>query len=264
MVVSNQTPCPAPSRVAGVQERSRGPGRVAQTTKTYGHGLHRRWTDGRTTASALARGHLKPYGDRFARPPAQFWANIVAGRDCTREVPEEWWPLGEHHDPDVLARDKTYSRRGGFLPSMTFDPLEFGMPPASLDSIGLVQLLSLLAARDVLRDAGCPDAAWYDPARIGVVLGVCGSNSTALSFGSRLVSPETLEALRVAGVSGRQADEVVRRYLERSPEWTEDSFPRHARQRSASSCRGRAGAGRAPPLDDGSNNIDVRHNFAIT
>ncbi|MFD8980222.1 SDR family NAD(P)-dependent oxidoreductase [Streptomyces sp. NPDC059564] len=155
----------------------------------------------------------------------QFWANIVAGRDCTREVPEEWWSLAEHHDPDVLARDKTYARRGGFLPSMTFDPLEFGMPPASLDSIGLVQLLGLLAARDVLRDAGCPDAAWYDPARTGVVLGVCGSNSTALSLGSRLVTPEIRASLRGAGVSRRQTDEAVRRYLEQSPEWTEDSFP---------------------------------------
>ncbi|MFJ2815220.1 beta-ketoacyl synthase N-terminal-like domain-containing protein [Streptomyces sp. NPDC087294] len=178
---------------------------------------------------ALARTPIAIIGMAGIFPQAldarQFWSNVVTGRDCTTDVPEQWWRAADHHAPDLFARDKTYSRRGGFLPPMTFDPHEFGMPPAAVDSIGLVQLLSLVVARDVLRDAGCPDATWYDPSRTGVVLGVCGANSTLLPLGSRLITPELRRAARAAGLAERQIDTFIERFLDLAPEWTEDSFP---------------------------------------
>ncbi|MEU4351869.1 SDR family NAD(P)-dependent oxidoreductase [Streptomyces sp. NPDC023838] len=155
----------------------------------------------------------------------EFWDNIVSGRDCIDEVPPKWWSPSDHYDPDPFAPDKTYARRGGFLSPTMFDPREFGMPPRTLDSIGLVQLLSLLVARDTLADAGCDDAPWYNPGRTGVVLGVCGGNSTLVPLAARLMVPTSAAILRDLGSSEEVVRRFTRAYLEALPSWTEDSFP---------------------------------------
>ncbi|MEV0374845.1 beta-ketoacyl synthase N-terminal-like domain-containing protein [Streptomyces sp. NPDC050636] len=160
-----------------------------------------------------------------ARDLSEFWDNVVEGRDCTTDVPDAWWKTADHYDPDPFAPDKTYARRGGFLSPAVFDPLEFGMPPNTVDSTGLVQLLSLMVARDVLRDAGCDQAKGYDPARTGVVLGVCGTNSTLIPLAARLLTPAIIEAMRAYGLPEAEAHQAARQYLEALPSWTEDSFP---------------------------------------
>ncbi|MEU6484543.1 SDR family NAD(P)-dependent oxidoreductase [Streptomyces sp. NPDC046887] len=160
-----------------------------------------------------------------AHDAREFWRNIILGRDCITDVPEKAWRIADHYDPDPFAEDKTYARRGGFLPPVVFDPAEFAMPPASLDAIGLVQLLSLRVARDVLADARCDRSAWYDPARTGVILGVCGQNTTMLPLGARLFAPVVRESALSCGLSERDADELVRRVKAAWPSWTEDSFP---------------------------------------
>ncbi len=160
-----------------------------------------------------------------AQDANEFWRNVVSGRDCITDVPESSWRIADHYDPDPRAEDKTYARRGGFLPPTVFDPAEFGMPPATLDSIGLVQLLSLRVAGEVLRDARCDTADWYDPSRTGVVLGVCGQSSTFFPLGTRLVAPHVKRAALSCGLSERDAEEVARRSVSWAPGWTEDSFP---------------------------------------
>ncbi|GGY01236.1 type I polyketide synthase [Streptomyces hiroshimensis] len=155
----------------------------------------------------------------------EFWDNVVAGRDCITDVPPAWWSTEDHYDPDLFAPDKTYARRGGFLSPAVFDPREFGMPPNTVDSTGLVQLLSLMVAKEVLRDAGCEGARWYDPARTGVVLGVCGTNSTLIPLAARLLAPAITDAARRHGVPDAQARQLARTYLDTLPPWTEDSFP---------------------------------------
>jgi acyl transferase domain-containing protein len=110
----------------------------------------------------------------MARNHREYWQNIVDARDCTSEVPESRWRLADYYDPDPGAPDKSYSRRGAFIPDVEFDPLEFGLPPNQLDVTSTMQTLSLGVARDLLHDAGAEGSAWYDPARTGVVLGVTG------------------------------------------------------------------------------------------
>ncbi|QRX96455.1 type I polyketide synthase [Streptomyces noursei] len=160
-----------------------------------------------------------------ARDVQEFWDNIVASRDCSEEVPEAWWSTDDHYDPDPFAEDRTYCRRGAFLAPVVFDPREFGMPPNSVDSVGLVQLLSLMVAKEVLADAARGRRDWLDPERAGVVLGVCGSNSTLIPLASRLLAPEMVRTMVAFGIPEEQARRVMRTRLAGLPPWTEDSFP---------------------------------------
>ncbi|MFJ7151585.1 SDR family NAD(P)-dependent oxidoreductase [Streptomyces sp. NPDC100445] len=155
----------------------------------------------------------------------EFWNNVVSARDCSDVVPSAWWDPDQYYDPDPFAEDRTYCRRGGFLTPEVFDPKEFGIPPNTLDSTGLVQLLGLVVAKEALQDAGLGRPDWYEAARTGVVLGVCGTNSTILPLAARLFVPQMAETMRSHGVPEDKVDAIVRSQLAALPKWTEDSFP---------------------------------------
>ena len=85
-----------------------------------------------------------------AEDVATFWANSLNGFDAITEIPADRWDWRLYYDPDPKAPDKVYSKWGGFLPDVPFDPLRYGMPPASLPSIEPAQLLALEVARAAL------------------------------------------------------------------------------------------------------------------
>ncbi|MFI5686990.1 SDR family oxidoreductase [Streptomyces sp. NPDC051636] len=137
-----------------------------------------------------------------------FWANVVAGHDAVTEVPPERWDPAVHH-----AGGRTTSKWGGFLPRIPFDPLRYGIPPASLGSIEPVQLLSLEAARRALEDAGYGDAGReFDRSRTSVVFGA--------EAGSDLSNAATLRAV-LPSYYGTVPDGLE----EQLPRLTEDTFP---------------------------------------
>ena len=84
----------------------------------------------------------------------EFWSNIVEAADCIEDVPASHWRIEDHYDPDPAAPDKTYVKRGGFIPTVDFDPIEFGLPPNQLEVTDVLQLLSLVVAKQTLADAG--------------------------------------------------------------------------------------------------------------
>ncbi|OLR92207.1 type I polyketide synthase [Actinokineospora bangkokensis] len=139
---------------------------------------------------------------------AEFWANVLSGRDSVTEVPATRWDASVYYDPDGDG-ERTPSRWGGFLPEIPFDPLRYGIPPASLAAIEPVQLLALEAARRALVDAGCEGG---DHARTSVVFGA--------EAGSDLSNATTLRTL-LPGYLG----EVPAELDAQLPRLTEDSFP---------------------------------------
>src|ERR1700744_5632309 len=147
----------------------------------------------------------------MARNHREYWQNIVDGTDCISEVPESRWRVSDYYDPNPAAPDKTYSRRGGFIPDVEFSPIEFGLPPNQLDVTSTMQTLSLGVARDLLADAGATGSAWYDPARTGVVLGTSGPVPLMHPLASRLSTPVLKEGVRAVGLSESDADEIADR-----------------------------------------------------
>ncbi|MCK5698141.1 MAG: hypothetical protein KAI02_08265, partial [Gammaproteobacteria bacterium] len=92
-----------------------------------------------------------------SRDLQEFWENIVGKMDCVIDVPADRWEINDLYDADPSAPDKSYSKRGGFIPDIDFDPMEFGLPPNILEVTDSSQLLSLIVARDLIKDCGYID-----------------------------------------------------------------------------------------------------------
>ncbi|WP_018331312.1 type I polyketide synthase [Actinomycetospora chiangmaiensis] len=166
-------------------------------------------------------------GGLFPQAPTarHYWQNIVDGTDCTAEVPADRWRIADHWDPDPAAPDKSYSRRGGFVPDVEFDPLEFGLPPNQLEVTSALQTLSLGVARGTLADAGAPGSGWYDPSRTGCVLGVTGPVPLMHPLAARLSTPVLREVVRSCGLSEDDGRRIADTYAQAFAPWVENSFP---------------------------------------
>lgn len=135
---------------------------------------------------------------------------MLAGEDAVTEVPATRWDAELYHDPRG-AGEKTPSRWGGFLPEIPFEPLRYGIPPASLPAIEPVQLLALEAARRALEDSGYGSRS-FDRTRASVVFGAEAGSDLSNAMTLRSVLPAYLGSLPPA------LDEQL-------PKLTEDSFP---------------------------------------
>lgn len=115
----------------------------------------------------------------------EYWRNIVLGKDCITEVPDSRWNKDLYYDSNSTDTDKVVSKWGGFIPSIDFDPLEFGITPQSLASIEPTQLLSLLVAKQALTDAGYENLSEIDLENTSVIFGAEGATELAASYGFR-------------------------------------------------------------------------------
>ncbi len=156
---------------------------------------------------------------------SSYWANIRQGLDLIEEVPDRYWSPDDYHDPHQSSPDRTYGRRGGFLTPVPFRPLEFGIAPRDLEATDTSQLLSLVAARQALLDAGYDPKRTFDRSRASVILGVTGALELVIPLGARLGHPHWWKALRESGVAEETAAEVVRRISDSYVSWQENSFP---------------------------------------
>jgi acyl transferase domain-containing protein/NAD(P)H-dependent flavin oxidoreductase YrpB (nitropropane dioxygenase family)/NADP-dependent 3-hydroxy acid dehydrogenase YdfG len=133
-----------------------------------------------------------------------FWSNILRGIDAVTDVPADRW------DSDRYA-DASASRWGGFLPPLAFDPLSYGIPPASMGSIDPAQLVSLETARRALADAGYADRE-FDREHTSVIFGAEAGGDLANAAAFRSLLPTYLER-------------VPEELLAQLPALTEDTFP---------------------------------------
>ncbi|PWV44855.1 type I polyketide synthase [Chitinophaga sp. S165] len=146
-----------------------------------------------------------------ARNIEEFWSNILAGKDCVTEVPDERWNKELYYDGNSPDGNKSPSKWGGFIPKIDFDPVAFGIPPQSLAAIDPTQLLALLVAKQALDNAGYGDGS-HNTEDISVIIGAEGGNDLANNYGFRSLYRQYL------GEMPEELNEVL-------PKLTEDSFP---------------------------------------
>ncbi|WP_026449306.1 type I polyketide synthase [Actinopolyspora mortivallis] len=155
----------------------------------------------------------------------EFWSNVVEAEDCIEDVPASHWRVEDYYDPDPAAPDKTYSKRGGFIPTVPFDPMEFGLPPKTLEVTDVLQLLSLVVAKQTLHDAGAVEMPRQHKDRTGVVLGITGANSLTQPLATRLQTPVLREVVRSCGLDETAAEEIANKFTKAFAPWEENSFP---------------------------------------
>ena len=154
-----------------------------------------------------------------------FWDNIQSKVDSIIDVPPSRWNIDDYYDPDPTVPDKTYCKRGGFIPDIGFNPMEFGLPPNILEITDSSQLLSLVVAKDVLEDAGIDESSTYDRDRIGITLGIGGGQKLSTGLGTRLQYPVLEKVLLKSGMSKGDANQVIDKYKKAFATWEENSFP---------------------------------------
>ncbi|MBD3181837.1 SDR family NAD(P)-dependent oxidoreductase [Candidatus Poribacteria bacterium] len=145
----------------------------------------------------------------------EYWENILDKVNTVQVVPKERWDWELYYDPDPRAKDKVYSKWGCFLDDIHFDPLNYGMPPKTLESIEPLQLLTLEVVRKALKDAGY-DKRPFPRERTSVIIGTGGGGADlAQGYGARSTMPSLF---------GKSYNDVLKHFEDNLPEWTEDSF----------------------------------------
>ena len=156
---------------------------------------------------------------------AGFWRDILAGRDLISEVPSTHWLAEDYYDPDPSAPDKTFCKRGGFLDGVAFDALAWGIPPSILPATDTSQLLALVVAEAVLRDATGSQFETMDRSRISCILGVTSAQELLATLVSRLQRPVWTKSLREHGLPESEVEAICQRIADHYQPWQESSFP---------------------------------------
>ena len=156
----------------------------------------------------------------------EYWGNILAGKDCITDIPDNYWDIADFYDPDPSARDKTYGFKAGVIDPVEFDSVGFGIPPAAMESISVDQLYALVAAKHALLDADLigKKAKPFNRDKTGVIL-AAGIGKNAFSLSRRQDIPRTKKILLNSGVPGPLTERVIRRLRDADLEWTENSEP---------------------------------------
>jgi polyketide-type polyunsaturated fatty acid synthase PfaA len=155
----------------------------------------------------------------------EYWNKIVTKVDCITDVPLSRWNPEEYYDPDPKAADKTYCKKGGFIPNIDFNPIEFGLPPNLLEVTDISQLLSLVVAKEVMEDAGYGSDRNFNREEIGVILGAAVGRQLATSYGNRIEYPVWEKVLKSSGLSDEQTAKIVEKVKLAYVDWQENSFP---------------------------------------
>ncbi len=141
----------------------------------------------------------------------EYWDNILDNVEAITEIPRHRWDWRLYFDADPTAKDKIYSKWGGFLDDLVFDPTQYGMPPRSVSSVDPMQMIALEVAQRTLNDAGYANTS-YDHQRTSVIIGTSG--------GTGDVGTQYCVRAELPRFVGELPDDVA----DQLPEWTEDSF----------------------------------------
>ena len=155
----------------------------------------------------------------------EYWENIIQKVDCITDVLASRWHIDDYYDPDPKAPDKTYCKRGGFLPDIDFNPMKFGLPPNILEVTDISQLLGLVVAKEAIEDAGYGVSRQFNHERTGVVLGVAIGRQLAVPLGARLQDPLWKKVLKNSGLSDEDSQKIIEKIKSGYVQWEENAFP---------------------------------------
>ena len=114
---------------------------------------------------------------------------------------------------------------GGFLHELPFDPVEWGIPPNSLEATDSSQILALLLAKKLIDDFSVSQRKSFNRSRTSVILGVTAAQQLFSTMTSRLQRPAWKSALTDMGFPEDMAEDACDRIASKFPVWQENTFP---------------------------------------
>ncbi|BAZ39250.1 polyketide synthase phosphopantetheine-binding HglE [Calothrix sp. NIES-4101] len=161
-----------------------------------------------------------------ARTLREYWENIINKVDCITDIPDSHWNVDDYYDPNPRTQeDKTYCKRGGFIPYVDFNPMEFGLPPNILEVTDVSQLLSLVVAKEAMEDAGYSTSREFNRENVGVILGVAQGKQLAMPLAARLEYPVWEKVLKNSGLSDEDTQKIISKFKSAYVKWDENAFP---------------------------------------
>ena len=151
-----------------------------------------------------------------------FWKNIIKRVNSIEEVDPARWSVEDMFDSTPRTKDRIYSKWGGFLKEVDFDPTQYGIPPVTLKSVDAVQLLALKVADQALEDAGIANTDALKE-RTAVIFGSGGLNDQSIDYVFRTMLMHYLP--KIDDISDSTKARIVETCKALLPEWSEDSFP---------------------------------------
>lgn len=160
-----------------------------------------------------------------ARSTAEFWKNICQGKDLIEDVPTDHWLIEDYLDPKDTQSATTYCRRGSFVPYVSFNPIEFGIPPDRICSIAPTQLLTLLVTKQVLEDVSNHQVDDLNLKKTGMVMGVAAIQEIANMVNGLCETPLLEYLFSKAGLDKEQIEYMLNAIeISHSP-LNESTFP---------------------------------------
>lgn len=83
----------------------------------------------------------------------EYWNNLINGVDCIKEAPADRLDPRYFDETKGPAVDRFYCKRGGFMPEIPFDPMEFSILPLAVEGMDTSHMLTLKSVYQALEDA---------------------------------------------------------------------------------------------------------------
>ncbi len=113
---------------------------------------------------------------------AQYWDNLLQGRNSIREIPNFRWNVHEYYDPSPAQKGKIYCKWLGMLEDIEyFDPLFFNISPGEAEGMDPQHRLFLQEGYKAFEDAGY-NAQLLSNKKCGVYLGIMGNEYGMLLY----------------------------------------------------------------------------------
>ncbi|MHA2250886.1 MAG: SDR family NAD(P)-dependent oxidoreductase [Candidatus Kariarchaeaceae archaeon] len=132
-----------------------------------------------------------------AKNIAEFWNNIVSGRNSIGDIPDDRWDPDLYYSSDRNEPDKTYSKIGAFIKDFEFNSLEYRIPPMVVNSIDIVQQMALYASKEALEDANYQSKDFPNE-RCAVIIGNSLGGEISIDFNRRVFFPHIIQSLQAS------------------------------------------------------------------
>ncbi len=163
-----------------------------------------------------------------------FWNNVKSGRYSITDVTSERWNPTMYYDPDPAAPDKTYSKIGGWVRELEWEPMKWhlAVPPKVVDAMDVAQRWAIACTRQALEDYGYPKRS-LNLDRTAVILGNAMAGEKHYLTALRIYFPEYAHELETSphfaalpeAVRKTILSEMHERIAHDLPPITEDSMP---------------------------------------